>query len=308
MISLKDLVHKGYNIVSVDGKDVSISSPRVEALEHSNLEDEKSIIIPPRRFDSFLSQYEKYCSSNPHHVFGSVEPLELKSNRPFLLSNEVAVSKVSPQMKMVKGKGKGKGKGNRKAKGGEVFKGYTFSNPPPSPMNFISSNRPYRLTQTIAEAPLFTSSTTLNTFSGTSFIISQIDQYSSFSNVFDQYRIDEIEVWIEPNSSTVANGYLYSCVDYDDANVLTTIGQCADYTNCLATPASECHYRRFIPHIAVAAYSGSFTSYMNAGPQWIDFASTSVQHFGLKTACTMMSTAQAFNFRARFHFSMRNVR
>jgi len=33
----------------------------------------------------------------------------------------------------------------------------------------------------------------------------------------------------------------------------------------------------------VAAYNGAFAGYANLGAQWIDAASTTVQHYGVKT-------------------------
>jgi len=239
---------------------------------------------------------------------GAVETHESKQVRPFLLSNEVSLSKPTSKMK---GNKKGKGKGKGKTKGGEISKVYTFSNPPPANMNYVRANKPYNFSQQFSETTVFTSSATLATFSATSFNFNQLDNATAFQTLFDQYIIDEIEVWIEPLTTSTnggAGGYLYSVIDYDDGNVLSNVAAAADYTNVMVSASTEGHYRRFKPHIAVAAYSGAFTSFTNEPSQWIDMSSPSVQHYGVKTACSTTTAAIIFTLRARYHFRVRNVR
>jgi hypothetical protein len=142
------------------------------------------------------------------------------------------------------------------------------------------------------------------------FTINSVDQITALAAVFDQYRIDEIELWWIPRViAGLSNpGQVLSTIDYDDAAALTTVAQASDYDNCLTTSAYTGHYRRFKPHIALGAYSGTFTSYQNAGPSWIDFNSTTVQHYGVKFAVTVQSAASVFDVNIRYHISMRNVR
>jgi hypothetical protein len=158
-----------------------------------------------------------------------------------------------------------------------------------------------------------TTSTTVPTFSATSFSVNSLDQISQLAAVFDQYMIEELEVWVFPNTLGAATGaqagLLYSAIDYDDAATLSTIGQIEDYTNVVVSTPNQGHYRRFVPHIAVAAYSGSFTSFMNVDTQWIDSAYTNVQHYGLKIAATATPAAQsAYTLQVRYHLAFRNVR
>jgi len=72
--------------------------------------------------------------------------------------------------------------------------------------------------------------------------------------------------------------------------------------------STDSHYRKFIPHVAVASYSGTFTSFTNEVAPWIDIASPSVQHYGLKTACTPTTAVVQYTARARLSVSFRNVR
>jgi len=178
-------------------------------------------------------------------------------------------------------------------------------------MNYVPSNQSFRISQSIEVVGILTTSATIPTFASQAFAISQLDQVTSLSSVFDQYKIDEIEVWIAPAGITTGTnlGLLTSVVDYDDVGTLSTVAQALDYTNALTTTGFQGHYRRWKPHVATAAYSGAFTSFANEVSPWLDFASPGVQHFGLKLAAqpTVGSTIP-YNMIARFHVQMRNVR
>jgi len=173
-------------------------------------------------------------------------------------------------------------------------------------------NSVHRFIQTIDAGTVFTTSTVGPTFYSKFFQLADIAQQTSFTALFDQYRIDEIELWFQPqvsitnNAATFVN--FYSVIDYDDAAVPTGLGQLQQYTNVMVTPISQGHYVRFKPHIAIAAYQGAFSGFENKGPCWIDAASPSVQHYGFKAGCnTTASPIINFNLIIRYHFSMRNL-
>jgi len=158
-----------------------------------------------------------------------------------------------------------------------------------------------------------TSSTTVPTFTASSFTVGSLDQIASLTAVFDQYRVDEVELWLTPRCSSITAqgatpGLFSSVIDYDDANLLTTINQALDYDNVLTTSGITGHYRRFKPHVATAAYSGAFTSFANETSPWIDAASTGVAHYGLKTAWGITTSATVYDMIVRMHLSWRNVR
>jgi hypothetical protein len=179
--------------------------------------------------------------------------------------------------------------------------------------NYVPDNQVYKLTQNYSVSAALTASASLPTFAAFSFNVNNLDQITSLSNVFDQYKIDEVETWLVPRltdqvSASFNNGILCSVIDYDDANSLSTVAQAQDYTNCIMSSGLSGHYRAFKPHAAVAAYSGAFTSYGNVVSPWIDFASPSVQHFGIKYALSQTGGTQAFDLLVRLHISCRNVR
>lgn len=174
-----------------------------------------------------------------------------------------------------------------------------------------SSNAIFSIDQDVLLQAWFTTSVTVATFSAVGFVISALDQFSTLAALFDQYRIREIEVWIVPQldaSISVPQSNFATVIDYDDSNLLTTYAQALDYVNCVSTNGAMAHYRRFVPHVAAAAYSGAFTSFMNVTAPWIDAASSGVIHYGIKAASTAGTKTCVYDLTYRIHSQWRNVR
>jgi hypothetical protein len=141
------------------------------------------------------------------------------------------------------------------------------------------------------------SSTTNNT---TYFQLSNLDNASSFENVWDQYRIDAIRMTCKPQNnaiglvtnSTTSLVPLYCVIDYDNDSNLTTAATAREYANCIILEPGESFVRVFQPRVATAAYSGAFTSFANDEPPWIDCASPSVRHYGVKILVPGVTAAQ----------------
>jgi hypothetical protein len=184
----------------------------------------------------------------------------------------------------------------------------------PHSNKYVPDNQVYKLTQTQVATAVLTTSTTILSTAQRVFQFSFLDQNSSLANVFDQYMIDEIEYILMPrlltqDGSSLSNaGLVASVIDYDDANSLTTFAQALDYTNCIVGAGIQAHYRCFKPHVAIATYSGAFTSYGNVANQWLDCSSSTVQHYGIKIAAEPTSSALIYDEIVRYHISFRNVR
>jgi len=159
-------------------------------------------------------------------------------------------------------------------------------------------------------AILSASSTSINTYFSADFALSLVDQVSSLTAIFDQYRVAWLEAWITPRciQSSNAPTQYSTVVDLDDYNVLTTYPSSLDYQNVVQSTVYEGHYRSWEPHAALAAYSGTFVSYANVGNMWVDCASTGVQFYGIKGAVTPTTTAFPFDLVYRVHLLFRNVR
>jgi hypothetical protein len=200
---------------------------------------------------------------------------------------------------MVKSKKQTRSKRNSKH-GGKVYVGGDI--PPPAMHTYKTVSCPLpRVTETcivraLANATL-TAQPTANTAASYAFSISSANVGTGF---WDQYRIDAIRFVVQPQNnaiglvtnSTTALTPLYCVIDYDDVTNLTSAAAAQSYSNCISLAPGESMERTFQPRIAVAAYSGAFTSYANMAPQWIDAASTGVNHYGVKVFIPGVTAAQ----------------
>lgn len=171
--------------------------------------------------------------------------------------------------------------------------------------SFVATTNPFALTST---------SSGVATYNSIYFALSDIAQVATYQSLFDQYRINKIECWIYPAPSTNSEQNLQSTtitsvLDFDDANNLTSIGAANDYSSAVQSSLVNGHYRAFKPHVAIATYSGAFSSYGNVVSPWLDVASSTVQHYGVKTAAGGGGSATIpLFYYARYHIDFRNVR
>jgi hypothetical protein len=148
-------------------------------------------------------------------------------------------------------------------------------------------NKIYNVEQLFSNGSIGGSSSVGTTGYGKAFTTADIQQFSSYAAVFDQYRFMMIEAWLVPAILSLTNSVgtqtMYSVIDYDDANTPTSAQQLLQYTNVQMSSILCGHYKKFRPHNADALYgAGAFSSYGNVQSQWIDVASSAVAHYGIK--------------------------
>jgi hypothetical protein len=156
----------------------------------------------------------------------------------------------------------------------------------------------------------FMTSSTVAVFSTLSLTLTNFGNVTNFAGVFDQYRFRMAEVTIYPGidqSTSGTVGLLHTVIDYDDSNTPTITGL-LDYQNVIVTRGDEVQKRTFVPHAAVAAYSGAFTSYSNVTSPWIDTSSPNVSHFGVKLGITPTTNVNSYSIVARCWIQFRAVR
>lgn len=161
------------------------------------------------------------------------------------------------------------------------------------------------------DGTLVTSSASVPTFGSVNFTLNNVANSAIYTSCFDQYRFDEIEVWIEPAQGPASVpsdvGILASTVDLDDSTTPTSFGVVESAQGALVTSSFAGHYHKFQPHMAVAVYSGAFTSFANAPADWIDVASGSVQHYGIKAAISGTTTVSTWRYEMRCKISFRQT-
>jgi hypothetical protein len=185
------------------------------------------------------------------------------------------------------------------------------------PRSFIRNppdNQIYTFVQSIDVGTLTQSSTFINLSYAVN--LSSLPQAASFGQVFDQYRIAEIEFIIRPffttGQSSMHTPLLYTVIDYDDNTALTGGNTTyLQYTNCVTTQY-ETLVRTFVPHVAVAALDNTgYNSSANETAPWLDMANSGVLHYGLKLGMDASgggTPLQAFSIVQRLKFQVRNVR
>jgi hypothetical protein len=168
----------------------------------------------------------------------------------------------------------------------------------PGMKNLIKKdNQKHTFIQSSIQGNVMTSNAAVPTTYAKSFTSADILQFSSFASIFDQYKIDFVEVWFTPygaalNANYNANVRIYTVVDYDDANTGSlTPATMQEYTNCVTTRCTEGHYIKFKPHQAKAIYGGTFTAFGNEPAGWIDCASTAASMYGVKALIEPTSSA-----------------
>lgn len=174
-------------------------------------------------------------------------------------------------------------------------------------------NCTYSIIQTSISGQTLVSSTTVPTYGAIYFTLNSIDQSAQLTSVFDQYRIDMVEVCFKPRitmptTASQNTGLFSTVVDVDDNNTLTSVNAAYDYENCVSGKGSEEQRRTLVPHCALAAYSGAFTSYANVASPWIDANSPAVVHYGVKTAWTVTDAVYTTDVLVRYKITFRNVR
>lgn len=193
-----------------------------------------------------------------------------------------------------------------------VKDGSTFTSIVALPRIVTPTPKQYSIYQTFSIKSWHTTSAALNTFNAVFIQLAQFGQVSSFIDIFDQYMIDEAEIWISPQVSSAVSsnlgGRFTSVIDLDDATNLTTMDQADQYSSAVQSEISQGHYRHFIPHVALSAYgNGVFTSFANRSHQWIDAASTTVQHYGVKIAVDVNGGTEVYDLRVRCKINFRSV-
>lgn len=176
--------------------------------------------------------------------------------------------------------------------------------PPPGTFN----QTPHNFVDSLQNLAYFTTSTVSNTFAGTFFALSSMNDASEYAAVFDQYRIMAVEITLMPSTLTVSGltGHILCAIDYDDV-ATTTPALMAQKSTVVISNLQDTVVRSFTPKIALAAYSGAFTSYSVAPAHtWINTASTTVQHYGLKITANPTTTAITYDLYTRVWFQFRN--
>jgi hypothetical protein len=153
-------------------------------------------------------------------------------------------------------KGSGKGMRGKNAKRGKIIAKF-FNDVAGRPFAPLGS-----LEQSISvslefSGLLLTTQTVAETYVSHSVLLSGLNGYFSYTSLFDQYRIDFVEMWVEPQAAqgTTVFGQVATAVDLDDANSPTSMTDVSIKPGALYGAGGAGRYHKWQPHMAVAVYS-----------------------------------------------------
>jgi len=171
----------------------------------------------------------------------------------------------------------------------------------------LSRGTKYSFIVSVSGSTISVVSTGAPTAGGLSFSLNTLSQSSSFTGLFDRYRILNIQVQFNPTLTGNLTVPITTAIDYDDAATPTT--EIAQRETALTVPTSRYFERSFTPRIAVAAYSGTFTGYANmSSKQWLDASSTGIQYYGLKYYIPgqAVTSSQVYTITVRYFLQCKN--
>ncbi|AUM61741.1 capsid [uncultured virus] len=149
---------------------------------------------------------------------------------------------------------------------------------------------------------------------GASFRLSDLPNYTEFTNLYESYKINRITVRITPMATGAAAGAAFSstvtqtailfhwCLDYDDSSVPTAsdagvqaLRQRSGYKfrNIYANDGKPIVIS-WVPRVAASYYNSAVsTAYGQKASPWLDEGSDSCPHYGLKMITETVSTGAA---------------
>jgi len=180
------------------------------------------------------------------------------------------------------------------------------------PLSSTFGNNVINLTSSYETTGWLSSSASVPVFNSLYVTLNQFDRVSSYTSVFDQYRIRCCEFHLVPGSSLGVSGgnsgLITSVIDYDDDTNFTTIADAISPQTALTTDGFTHHKRVWKPHVADAVYSGTFTSFANVSDEWIDSGNNNVRHYGIKVGWSVTTSVYAVDIIVRAHIQFRNGR
>lgn len=158
------------------------------------------------------------------------------------------------------------------------------------------------------------------TFHSEAFSLSNnVTNYTEFTNLFDQYRINKVvikfKLKFDPSaqpSTAAVFPKMWIHADYDDSTIPTTVNDLLQRSNLKTTilqPDREYTFA-FTPAILAESFRGATaTAYSPKFKQYIDMSFPDTPHYAYKAAIEMLpATGYSLLINKTLYFSCKNVR
>lgn len=176
---------------------------------------------------------------------------------------------------------------------------------------------------TTTSPPYIGATATTNNYWALAFEFSDLPQATTLSNLFDQYRLDKVELKLAPINSVIdlhtstspnsVNPSNYVALDFDDSTAVTSLNAIQQYDSCQVCQGNAGLFIEIQPAVTPALYqSSAFSGYAVQKAGWIDCNSTGVEHYGVKGVVTALNTSSTevvgWNIECKYYMSFRNTR
>lgn len=169
-------------------------------------------------------------------------------------------------------------------------------------------------------------SVTSDTFTNQFFSLSNVPNYTEFTNLYDQYKINAVKVTLIPRgntaeitassgASTVFQGQsvgVFSVIDYDDTAALANINEACQYQNMKMTRATQQHSRYLKPRFNLLSVTNQGTGATGASQNtrgWLDCDYINVPHYGVKWALQQnVNYNLTYDVKIDYYLAFKNVR
>lgn len=154
------------------------------------------------------------------------------------------------------------------------------------------------------------------TFFGYEFKLTDLPDYTEFTNLFDEYKIMRVKVYFLPNvytqNTSIANlvPWFLITVDKDDSSAPTSFNSMLSYPGCKITSMQRKQYVSFVPRVATAVYGGPVVTSYGSKSMYLDCGSPGVPHYGLKIGVGNSTNAGIYGYHVfvKYVISFRGVR
>jgi len=161
---------------------------------------------------------------------------------------------------------------------------------------------------------VITPNTSIATFGAYSFALSDLPDYSEFTNLFDEYMIAKVTISFRPQFQNMVSTagqkdpYFMYVVDKDDSAAATNINTLLQYPAVRITSSTRSHFITFKPRFAAPIFNGVTDAY-GSRTGYLDCSNAAVPHYGFKWAIdSAPTTTISYIVWVKYVIMLRGVR
>lgn len=159
-----------------------------------------------------------------------------------------------------------------------------------------------------------------NVYGAITFKLTDLPNYTEFTNLFDRYRINAVKLTIVPlvtsndvNPATTLFTLpnVHTAIDYNDNSNPGSMNELMQYSNYRCTRANKVHSRYFKPSVLQSNYETAVaTAYTPAWKRWLTCDDPVTPHYCLKYGLDTPNgnIDLAFRVYAKYYFQCKDLR